>query len=261
MSIVWTSSGAIPAPEELHNTRTATYGMSGSSASVSLKCDEADAAEIVEDMVGNAVVWPYEGPVLLYCSSATISTMGEAGTQDGQGLVYQQAQIDATFSALTSDGAENPTYFDERLEPTCEMLVLPPDNFYWSSGSADALLPEEAPSKLRVGFDYYLTVFNQVSIPAHVLTHPGTVNASTVTSGSLGLTFAAQTLLYNPPLVSRSVSLGGSNRYTISYRLSYRADTWNKYWRTSTGAFAVIKDSGGSTVLVYPTADFSGIVP
>jgi hypothetical protein len=260
MPITWTSSG--PEPVEIHNTRQATYGMSGSSASVSLLCDEDDAAAIVEDMVGNSTPWPYAGPVPLYASTATIVTLGEAGTNNGSGLAYDQAQINVSYAALTPDDDQNPSvFYDEQLQPTCEMLLLPPDGFYWSSGSADPLLPEEAPSKLRVGFDYNLTVFNQVTIPAHVLTHPGKVNASSVTSGSLGLTFAAQTLLYNPPLVSRSVSLGGSNRYTISYRLSYRADTWNKYWRTSTGAFAVIKDSTGTTVLVYPTADFSGIVP
>jgi hypothetical protein len=251
-----------PEPRELHATRKAQYGVGGSGATVSLICPESDAGALIELIVGENLPWPYPGPVNLYATDGMITPWASAATEDGQGLVYDEAKLDITYSALENTGGANPTYYSEACSPNAESWTLPPEQFSWSSTPMTTNLEEhEAPSKIITGFDYLLTVYNQVSIPAHHFTHQGKVNSGTVASTNLGFTFPAETLLFSSAF-DRTVSLGGSNRYTMNYRFHFRPSGWNKYWRVSAQDFApVYYWDDGSVNKPYATVSFSGIVP
>lgn len=267
MPITFMSSGyAGTDPTEVDLSRTANYTPQGSTASVQLRFPSAEVADALEDLLGLNNPWPYttESPVDLYAVTASVKPEAHKATQDGEGMTYPFSVVTVNYSSLNVTGEVGAiTLYDEQLAPTAEFVTLDPTDFQWSaSPGVDPLTDAEAPGKLIIGLDYILTMYNIATIPAHVLTHPGKVNSGSVSSTSLGLSFAAETLLYNPPVVSRTVSIGGSNRYTIQYRFSYRAQTWNQYWRSKTGAFAQVKKKAdGSDYDSYATASFSGIVP
>jgi hypothetical protein len=93
----------------------------------------------------------------------------------------------------------------------------------------------------------------------------GCVNSNAMTAKLCGLSFPAETLLYQPPSMQRVISTNGRNAQTdgwqISYRLSYRASGWNKFWRKTTGAFSRIYTKEGDIYYNYPLADLSSAFP
>jgi len=155
--------------------------------------------------------------------------------------------------------------FSESLEPTAQNLTMPWEPFVWAIGGQQ-IEPGEAPAKILRGLDYVLTKYNLASIPAAALTLVGCCNNATVTASTLGLTFAAETLLFNPPTIQRKVSLGASPslKWTATYRLTYNAGGWNKFWhsRATTPLWDSLLVFNGSTYVPYkhyPPAAFSGI--
>jgi hypothetical protein len=98
-------------------------------------------------------------------------------------------------------------------------------------------------------------------VPAAVLTLIGKVNSTDVASPSLGLTFAAETLLYNPPRLRRQVSSSGAVSVTLAYAFLYKPQTHNKFWRAATQAWEPIFKTGVSgAVKVYELGDFSALI-
>ena len=59
----------------------------------------------------------------------------------------------------------------------------------------------------------------------------GSVNATTVVSPTIGLSFAPETLLYTPPTLSRSISTDVIEAWRAVLTFQYKASGWNKFWR------------------------------
>jgi hypothetical protein len=169
------------------------------------------------------------------------------------------------FDAKTPDTGDDETLFSESLEPTAQYLTQSWESFKWKNGPL--MQPGEAPGKLFRGMDYVFTRYDLLYVPA-TIGLVGCCNNAAITARTIGWTFAAETLLFNPPSLQRKVSIGPSPtfKWTVTYRLTYHPQGWNTYWNA--------KKSGGpgwDTIQIwvpgtgyvdykgYPPASFSGI--
>jgi hypothetical protein len=151
---------------------------------------------------------------------------------------YAQALITVKYGVqdLTAFDEGTQDIFAESIEPSAEFQNLPHKLFEWhieQQGADPIIIPikaAEAPGFQVRGFDYLLTRYRLTTLPTGLLTLIGTTNKTAMTASTLGLTFAAETLLFNPPTISRTMSTSGTTGWTVNYRFSYRANTWNKYW-------------------------------
>lgn len=144
----------------------------------------------------------------------------------------------------------------ERISGNADWTKLPADGFQWGPGATgEALIKQEAPGKLTTGWDYHHSRHNMTFVPVQILSGIGFVNSDLVrpATGHYGqLEFPPETLLFQPPIISVSLSAGGSpteigisDRVTMDLRFSFRPnwDTpgeegaiaygWNAYWRVS----------------------------
>jgi len=154
----------------------------------------------------------------------------------------------------------------EQLEPFVETLQFPYTDYRWGSGSGAALVPEEAPLFPLYRCTYTMTRHAQKSVPAEAINLVGNINNASVTPVLLNpesatLVFPTHTLMFNPPVISLSAAEDGTSRFDLTYRFSFRAETWRKFYRNSTKTYEAIYLAGGS-VVDWPTAgDFSPLFP
>lgn len=144
----------------------------------------------------------------------------------------------------------------ERVSGNADWTKLPADGFQWGPGSTGvSLTPKEAPGRLTTGWDFHHSRHNMTTVPIGILDAIGFVNAdelSPSTDHYGSLVFPPETLLFQPPVISVSLSAGGSptaigisDRITMDLRFSFRpnwdtpgtagavAKGWNAYWRSS----------------------------
>lgn len=180
------------------------------------------------------------------------------GQQEGSGIGvarYKSAEVSIGY---TTPSPETPVIIGQILttqtiEPNAEFMTLDHSQFKWGSSGGVELEPNESPGQLHIGFDYILTQQGLSAVPFHVINYPGTVNAGEVTAILLGLSFASETLLYNPPNVVPGSQLGTWN---VSYRFSFRKSGWNKYWRSESQSYESMFNENGQ-YRSYPLVDFS----
>lgn len=270
MAIAWLSGSPVglDEPVEMWQTYNEQWTDSLLSADVQLKCAWSQRTGILNNILLTPLEWPYQPGNAIYAVSGSIKPFtGEKGTIDGSGYAWDEALLSVHFETLAvgddPGGGGGQVIYSESIEPTAEFLTIPPTDFRWGSATGTALKQEEAPGRLEIGLDYIVTFYKMASVPAWVLTLINKTNNASVVSASLGVTFGAGTLLFNPPKISRSVSLGGSGAYTIQTRYTYKASGWNYFYRAETGTYVQMyhKDGGGSPYLNFATADFSGAIP
>lgn len=149
---------------------------------------------------------------------------------------------------------------DESISPFSEFLTIPPKGLKWGSTSGDALTDDETIGKLFKGFNWDLTRLNVASVGSEYATLIGCVNDAEITSTRLGFTFPAETLLFQPPLLTRKVNADGvSSKWTIKTSLAFKPQGWNVFWRASANAYVAIFNAAGQ-VKPYTPADFSPII-
>lgn len=147
----------------------------------------------------------------------------------------------------------------ESLEPTAEFLTEDYTQFQWGSGATGIPLKEnEAPGRLMRGLDYVVTLHQVTTLPASTLSHVGFVNSVAIspkTVGLTGLTFAIETLLYQPPTIQRVITTEGAKKWTVTKRYTYKpnwdganARGWNWFWRAETGIYEQLYLKGTDTV-------------
>lgn len=179
---------------------------------------------------------------------------------------YEEAVLTVRYvfdrDTPTEDGGD---LLSETLEPTAQNLTMAWERFRWAAGG-QSLEPGEVPSKILRGMDYVLTKYNLSAIPAAALTLVGCCNDAPVTAVTLGLTFPAETLLFNPPTLHRKVSLGPSaeNRWTATYRFTYKPEGWNTFWNAHADpprwdSIQIHNGAGYVAYQQYPPASFSGL--
>ena len=226
----------------------------GLTATCRLLCDWGDRYTVANEVIGDSILYPHAPGSLARAKTGTIEGFGKC-ERVGDLVVYTKAIVTVNFEQFDGedDGVD---IFAESIEPLIEFITLSHEDFRWGSDTGDPLLPAEAPGMMIVGFDYVQTRYELSAVPAAVLTAIGHVNSASVSATLLGLTFAAQTLLFSSSVPTRTLKSDGTGKWTLTSRFSFRANTWNKVWRAETETFESIyhKDGGGTPELIYPTS-------
>lgn len=251
---------------------TEQYTDSGFHATVSLLCDWDQRYNLAGE-VSAYVLYPRNPSSLARCRNISIVpyTKSQGNDFTYQWCIYDTAKVTLEY-VFDKKSPQTTDLYSEELDPTAEHLTLDYRNFRWktlspdpkSPGSNVRMLEEgEAPSMLMRGLDYVLTAYNLSSVPAAALTLIGCVNNAAVTAKYLGMTFAKDTLLWNPPSVQRKVQIGSATslKYTATYRMTFKTTGWNKYWNAKNNTWDIIQRWNGSTWVdyyQYPQVAFTG---
>lgn len=254
--------------------------------SVKLRCPWGDRIATLENILNNLLEWPYmpSGNEIRASSGSINPVPQSATTADGSGNSYPEAEITVNFTRGGGNGGgpgdETDAIFYETIQGNGEFIKISPKSdttdfgkgvqvFFWGDEpiGEDAVTEEEAPTKLIMGFDYVVKYLRLTSIPAVALTLIDNCNDASVSSPSLGLTFAAETLLYNAPMITRTVTADpGQNYFDMECRWSWRKNGWNKFWRAKTQSWSSqwYYDYDTSTATQYknfPPVSMAGMLP
>jgi len=248
---------------ELQGSPDETWTDERFSATRRLKCAWASRKTLAEELLETE--YPLIADTSAYCRQVSITPHPGKNTGSGDESAYDYAIVTATWET-----SEIEDLVSESLEPTAEFERLDHKLFRWENADGDALEKDEAPGRLIRGLEYVKTRYKQASVPAAALSLIGCVNqaaVSPVTPGLTGLSFAAETLLYQPPMLNRTIKTDGTGLWTITYRFTYRpnwdgatARGWNWYWWPAAQAYKQIYSLKTSSVYVnYPTGDFTAL--
>lgn len=239
-------------------------GELGFSAIRTLRCSYSDrhtlAGQLLDDDFGRGAL--YDPRPSTMARVLTVGIKPFAAKQEGSGRIasYDTALLTVPYGFNQGEDAD---LISESLEPTAEFLTLNFKEFQWDTEVKDkdkTLKEAEAPGRLVKGMDYVLTKYQQTGIPASVLTLPGSCNDAPITAETLGLTFDTETLLFNPPTLSRTINTSGNFFWTITYRFTFHPPGWNTFWRAKNHGYEPIYRTGIGEYINYPPASFVGIV-
>ncbi len=246
MAVSWT---------ELEGSPTESTSREEFSATMELKCDWSDRNDVL-NYFGNinppALLYPHQPYMGATVESLSCQPFGNR-VQNASGIAsYDSAQITVNWS----NKMDPETLCIETIEPSAEFLTIDPEPFEWTDGTA--LTEVEAPGALMQGLTYEIEYPRRWTIPSGYLPATGCVNTSAWQTLTLGLTFAAETLLYTPRRCTRVFTTGGAKAYSLAMSFTYRPSGWNTYWRQQTSQWAQMRfKDGGAIYKSYPTYDFS----
>lgn len=250
---------AVPCAEE-HGTAREDYDNNQpGQASVVLRCAWSDRNALMTDLLTFPRYFPYYIGVKKYAFHCTAIPAPGTGYSNvsptDQACLYTQALVSVQYgSQITDIGSES-------IEPTIEYDVLDHRRFKWVAGGSTGvpLLEGEAPPLISRSLNIMRTKYRMAAVPPEMLTCIGKVNDSVYTSLTLGLSFAAETLLFQPQSASQSFTTAGTSGFTISFKFSYKANGWNKFWRTETQSWSNVYIDGGSQYKPYTLGDFAAL--
>ncbi len=236
--------------DEIHGTKSENAGVYDFTASVQLRCNWYDRVALVNDLLYAPRSWPDYGKCI--ARTCAIKPLDGEYTTIGQECVYKHAMVTVGYTT-----AADADVITESIEPTSEFRILDHRLFRWASGTGQLINENEAPGVLVRGFNI-LRSFKMDTVPASILSLPGSVNSGVYTSSLLGLSFAAETLLFGVNPITRVIkNLSGPSAFNVSVKFSYKDKTWNKFWNETAGAYQPIYLAGGAQYRPYPLADFS----
>lgn len=228
------------------------------SASVQLFCAYSDRHELASDILSNHRVWPKGSASLLPTAyGAGIEPWDDAGTVDGQTISPGTALVTIRYSTKRVE------LVTEEIEPTTEAVPLPYQYFRWFP-SGDAITEDETPTWWRRRITF---VRNEMFVPPDAIngdlyTLVGSCNKNQFISGLLpNFAPAAQTLLFDVPVIHMKYNSIGDTQYDLTKRFLYQPQGWNNYFRAKTQQWEAIQFAGsGEQQFNYPPADFSNIL-
>lgn len=280
----WITGGTPAEPIAVAQTESETP----TEGKVTLRCPWADRHAVVENIFASSLVWPYWPESNWLPKSFTIKPAPNIRTVAGVAEMntYVLADIELTFGPPGSSSGNYPSYgspggesdievlYYETYQPSGEMVKLPPAlpgkwQFRWGEikSNSDPLTNEEAPTRLIVGLDYILRWVGLEVVPDAFFDAVDHVNSNIITT-SAGKTFAAETLLCQSPVISRTVTTSASEPlWEVEARYSYRKDGWNKFWSPQHAAFREIylfkpfDEATGEVYKNFPLYDFTPMLP
>lgn len=249
---------SVTCQEEQYSVRETVDMFNGFQATVTLRCAWTDRYALILDLLGTPRAWPKVTTGLTpYAINAVArpDLMTDVGTNTAQQCGYKDALVDVTYNTQIIDVAA------ESIEPTMEAVPLDYKLFCWSTGASRTLLTEgEAPPFIQRSLNLVRTRFKLAAIPTDVLAAVGCVNNAAYTSSLLGLTFAAETLLFLPAPLNRSWTNFTASGFTCTLKFGYKPYGWNTYWRAETAAYEHIHFAGSSSNYIgYPLYNFSAL--
>lgn len=229
---------------------------SGMNAQVKLRCAWSNRHALVADVLGNHRAYPgtaFAQPP--QAARASIVGGGEIYTTVGQACVYEYAIVTIGYSTKVTD------LISESLEPTAEFHRQDFKRFRWGAPDGEPILEKEAPGKLLRGLNIVRTIYEVATIPDEVYDLVGSCNDVLYHSNFLDRDFDAETLLYQPPNLTRAFKSNGTKGWTVTLKFAYKPQGWNKYWRAKTEAWEEMFDvEGGAPYKNYPPEDFSALL-
>jgi hypothetical protein len=233
-----------------------------------LICDWDDRFALIDwiDRYPNSI-YPYaDGPVDAIATQAAIEGMGEQGSEtysptDGLRApmvlaTYPKARVTIKYSTEGPRHVGGGTFLSEWLLPDVTTMPLNPAIFRWNNNTGKVLDEGERPVHMRYSFQYVIRYHQLVAVPSWVLTRVGTCNSNVVGGNLLGLTFAAQRLLFQPPTIKSTLTVGGRSKYEVTIHYKYHPAGWNKFWRQSTATYEDIYLAGGGQYIQYPPVQY-----
>jgi len=182
--------------------------------------------------------------------------MGTNYTVVGQTCVYTDALVTVNYSSK-----EEVDLVSETLTPNVEFITADHKQFRWGSATGDPLLENEAPGYRMYSLTLERTLYKVSSVPASILTLPGTVNNATYSSTLLGLSFATETLLFQPKSLNRTITTAGSKGWDVSVAFLFKPEGWNKFYRAKTQTYEEIYHvEAGGVHKNYPLASYAAFL-
>lgn len=247
MTVTYWASGTAC---EIAGSAQETFDKDGLKASVQVQVAWGDRHTAKAALYG--IAWPYHPGAR--CNGIGIAPFNAKMLADGQGGTYEDAILTLSFSSR-----ETEDLVEESLEPTVEFITQDHKHYRWTDADGDPLTEKEAPGRQRFSLVLSRTIYKLAPpLNAGLLTLVGYVNDAAYTSELLGLTFALETLLFQPTSISRTITTAGDPACNVALKFAFNPNTWNKYYRAKTGEFEEIWNVETEEVeKQYPTGDFS----
>jgi hypothetical protein len=264
--------------EEMEDSPTEQFnGPQGFQATRLLRCAWADRLTLADELQGSFLsggsyvtnlphLYPHRAGVR--CTSVPNIVGHDADRPQAYGgdtkvAAYAYALLTVNYTVAgqpPTGGGGSVELVDETITPFSEFTTISPKDLTWGGIGGTPLTNDEAIGKLFRGFNWQYTRLNVASVAPEYATLIGCVNNAAITSTRLGFTFPAETLLFQPPILTRRVNADGvSSKWTIQTNLSFKPQGWNVWFRASTGAYGAIFNAAGQ-VKPYTPADFSPII-
>lgn len=231
----------------------------GFKATRQVKIDWSARRQFERETIGTN--YPYSPQSGAFAKTITVKSFGQQGKKNiGNNSSYATYPVAiCTINYETPQPGGGPDTapiihegfrISESLEPTIEFITLDPAKFQWGIGTTGkALASGEAQGFQVRGMEWIFTKHARPPLSASILGLVGKCNNAPLASPSLGLTFAAEQLLFHAPQIARVAD----NAFDVTYRFTVREQTWNKYWRAETGQFEFVYLRGSSTAFKsYP---------
>lgn len=203
---------------------------------------------------------PYPGDANIFPSEIRSRPFGAKIVGTAEIAVYEFALLDIMYERPpygVNEANPNEVLISESLEASAEYITLPNRQLYWDTAGEDPLNSSEAPGLLIHTVDWVYTIHYMPYIFEEYLSYVGAVNLSALYSTTLGITFPAQTLLYNPPTMNRQITTDGVSCWELTCRFTYRYNGWNNLPRAEGNSisFNPIYNENGNAVNIYDTAN------
>jgi len=235
-----------------------------------LKCAWGDREQLAKELRGGVTLYGdriiYRKPAA-YPNDAKIfpyeirkSPFGAKIQGSAEVAVYSYALLEVMYKQPDygiDEANPNEVLISESLEASAEYLTLPNRQLYWDQEAEDPINSSEAPGLLIHTVDWVYTIHYMPYIFQDYLSYAGAVNQYDLYSYTLGLTFPAETLLYNPPTMNRQITTDGVSCWELTCRFTYRYQGWNNLPRGDGNviSFYPIYDEVGDAVSIYDLAD------
>lgn len=196
--------------------------------------------------------YPHDDSIFVRNISSIRPVDGPIDDPDPRVAKYKTAKLTVNYTIQDFDPNQQDEdavkYADEELSTAAEFLTLPSTSLFWDAGGTLPLGTEANVSRLIRMMEWVFTFTELDTIPQGLLINTGTVNDVSVLSRSLGITFPAETLLYNGSRSSRELFIEGARAWRTALRFTFRPQGWNKFFRDdviSQAPVAVFKAGGG----------------
>lgn len=261
--------------EELHGSPTEQVTPEGFHATRRLKCAWSNRVKLAAQLVGQTwaqggtgsaekivVALPHEYPQNPYAVAREVG-IEPFGASDADGFfgssvaAYEYAVLTVGYRTAqageSQPQADDTLLFTERLEPSVEYVTVAATNLSWTLGGPP-IDPQEVPGIPVRLLDYAIDVRNVATFNANAVLQVGVCNAQPVLAKMLNVTFPAETLLYHGWFPSRVTNASGTQLWNGEYRLTYKKDGWNKFWRSGGTAPVPMYNGAGVWKPVPPVA-------
>lgn len=245
---------------EFDHSPTEEYTTDGSFiAKRRLGCAWADRYTVLNLLAaGGTSIYPYNnlGAGSVGATIIPFNDEPNAASGDTTKMQYGTAVVTITY-AITSyyPRVISGRMMIEEIHPWMEYRTLP--NSKMHAGSAGGAATERDARVLVPGLDYTLTSWGHVSLSVNAMNLIGYVNQSVWNMYMLGITVAAEHMLYMGPSPRIAARLGKSPDIAIGQMWKIRGQPWTKEL-TENGWEYMYNDAGNK---IYTAGDFRWLQP